>query len=305
MFHQTLIPLLRPAMPGRPAIGFCNARHIFRPQFPHFNAHCPTLDKGIHRSELAQIALAILPSVSPISPNSKRRHRELIPAKTTPAFDPAQALSTNAGAPATPIADDQMPSVCCPRALIFSQWESNMKLVGLCSIAVVLGSITSMAQASGHKVSQPAVASVIPGSMNCPVDITAKRGLGRGQMQRSLDNAQQYPGPSQALQLTLNNTSYSEIVGVRVTAYGLNASGQLTPAETASSDSSAMQKSFDLKLKVNPKSTASVELELTGFTAVSYLNVDSIRYAGGSKWQPTAQRTCQVVPDGMMLISSR
>jgi hypothetical protein len=180
-----------------------------------------------------------------------------------------------------------------------------MKLVGLCSIAVIFGSMTSIAQASGHKVSQPAVASVIPGSTSCPVDISAKRGLGPGQMQRGLDNGQQDPGPSQNLHLTLTNSSYSEIVGVHVTAYGLNAKGQLTPAETTSNHSAAMQKSFDLKFKVDAKSTASMELALTGFTAVAFLNVDSIRYAGGSTWQPTAQATCHVVPDGMMLISSR
>ena len=180
-----------------------------------------------------------------------------------------------------------------------------MKLAGLCSIAVVLASMTCVAQTSGRKVSTPAVTVVIPGSVNCPVDFSAKRGLGPGQMQRSLDNGQKDQGPSQALQLTLNNTSYSEIVGVRVTAYGLNAKGQFTPANAELNDSSAMQKSFDLNLKVSPKSTGSVKLVLNGFTAVTYLNVDSIRYAGGSKWQPTAQHTCHVVPDGAMLISSR
>lgn len=180
-----------------------------------------------------------------------------------------------------------------------------MKLAGLCSIAVVLSSMTCLAQTSGRKVSKPAVTVVIPGSVNCPVDISAKRGLGPGQMQRSLDNGQQDPGPSQALQLTLNNTSYSEIVGVRVTAYGLNAKGQLTPANAESNDSSAIEKTVDLKLKVNPKSTRSVELALNGFTAVTYLNVDSIRYAGGSTWQPSALHACHIVPDGTMLISSR
>jgi len=180
-----------------------------------------------------------------------------------------------------------------------------MKLVGLCTIAVVLGSMTSLAQASGHNASTTVVATVVPGSSNCPVDISAKRGLGAGQMQRTFDNKQQDPGPSQNLHLTFTNTSYSEIVGVRVTAYGLNAKGQITPAETASSNSSAMQKSFDLNFKVNPKSIGSVELALTGFTAVTFLNVDSIRYAGGSTWQPTAQHTCHVVPEALMMIGSR
>lgn len=180
-----------------------------------------------------------------------------------------------------------------------------MKLAGLCSIAVVLGSMTCLAQTSGRNVSKPAVTVAIPGSVNCPVDIRAKRGLGAGQMQRGLDNGQQDPGPSQNLRLTLNNSTYSEIVGVRVTAYGLNAKGKITSAETASDNSSAMQKSFDLDLKVDPRSVGSADIVLTGFTSVTLLNVDSIRYAGGSTWQPSAKRTCHVVPDATMLISSR
>ncbi|MES2222615.1 MAG: hypothetical protein V4587_16815 [Acidobacteriota bacterium] len=180
-----------------------------------------------------------------------------------------------------------------------------MKLVHLCSIAVVLGSMTSLAQTSGRTVSKPAVTVAIPGSSSCPVDIRAQKNLGGVQMQRVPDKQQQDQGPSQNLHLTLDNSTYSEIVAVRVTAYGLNAKPQVTPAQAAGSTSSAMQKSFDLNLKVNPKSTGTVELVLNGFTAVTYLNVDSIRYAGGSTWQPSAKQTCHVVPDGAMLINSR
>ncbi|HTU51345.1 MAG TPA: hypothetical protein VMF56_12160 [Acidobacteriaceae bacterium] len=179
-----------------------------------------------------------------------------------------------------------------------------MKLVGLCSIAVILGSMMSLAQSSGRDISQPAVASVVPGSANCPVDMHAQKGLS-GQFVQVPVNGQQDSGPSQNLHLTLTNPTYSEIVGVRIIAYGLNAKGQVTPAEAAVNASSAMQKSFDLNLKIDPKSIGSVDLVLNGFTAVTYLNVDSIRYAGGSTWQPTAQRTCRVVPDSTMLISSR
>ena len=177
-----------------------------------------------------------------------------------------------------------------------------MKLVGLCSIAVVLGSMTSLAQNPARNFT--AVIGVTPGSTNCPVDMRAQKGLS-GQFLQVPVNGQQDSGPSQNLHLTLTNSTYSEIVGVRVTAYGLNANGQLTPAELASSSSSAIEKTVDLNLKVDPKSIGSVELVLNGFTAVTYLNVDSIRYAGGSTWQPTAQRTCHVVPNAVMLISSR
>ena len=181
-----------------------------------------------------------------------------------------------------------------------------MKLVGLCSIAVVLGSMPLLAQSTARAIpSQPTVAVVVPGSTSCPVDIEREERSCPGQIPASLDNGQQDPGPSQNLQLKLTNSSYAEIVGVRVTAYGLNAKGQVTPANGSHRRFICDQKSFDLNLKVNPKSTGSVELVLTGFTSVTYLNVDSIQYAGGSTWQPTAQRTCHVVPDGTMLISSR
>ncbi|MGC1869646.1 MAG: hypothetical protein WA700_01700 [Acidobacteriaceae bacterium] len=180
-----------------------------------------------------------------------------------------------------------------------------MKLIGFCSIAVVLGSMTSLAQGSGRNGSQPAVASVIPGSIDCPVDMRAQLALESGQLQQVPANSQPSPGPTQNLHLTLTNPTYSEIVGVRITAYGLNAKGQVTPADASTTNSSAMQKSFDLKLKVNPKSVGSVDLVLNGFTAVTYLNVDSIRYAGGSTWQPAAQRTCHVVPNSLMLIGNR
>jgi hypothetical protein len=180
-----------------------------------------------------------------------------------------------------------------------------MKLVGLCSIALVLASMTSLAQSSARKVFQPAVAGVVPGSTNCPIDIRAQKDLGVGQLQRLPVNGKQNLGPSQNLHLTLTNSTYSQILGVRVTAYGLNSKGQVTPARTATNASSAMQTTVDLNLKVDPKSIGSADIVLTGFTSVAFLNVDSIRYAGGSTWEPSAQRTCHVVPDATMLISSR
>jgi hypothetical protein len=208
--------------------------------------------------------------------------------------------------------EESKTGVCCARALIFSWMESDMKLVGLCSIAVVLGSMTSLAQTAERKPSQPVasavpgstiVAGVVPGSINCPVDIRAKRGLGAGQIQRGLDNGQQDPGPSQNLHLTLTNSTYSEILGVRVTAYGLNSKGQFTPANLESNDSSSIQTTIELKLKVDPKAVASADIALAGFTSVTQLQIDSIRYSGGATWQPSARQTCHVVPDGLLLIS--
>lgn len=190
-------------------------------------------------------------------------------------------------------------------ALIFSWLESDMKLAGVCSFALVLGSMMLLAQSSGREVSQSVVATVVPGSTNCPIDIHAQKNLGVGQLQKLPASNDQNRGPGQTLHLTLTNSTFSQIVGVRMTAYGHNSQGQVTPARTAADDSSTIKKTLDLKLKVDPKSDASASILLTGFTAVTYINVDSIRYAGGSTWHPSALQTCHVVPDATMLISSR
>ena len=183
-----------------------------------------------------------------------------------------------------------------------------MKLAGAFTLALVLGSMTLLAQSSGRHDSQPVdmtVATVVPGSTDCPIEIRAQKNLSVGQLQKLPSSSDQNRGPSQNLHLTLTNSTFSQIVGVRITAYGLNSKGQVTPARTTADDSSAIRKTLDLKLKADPKSNASTDILLTGFTSVTYINVDSIRYAGGSTWLPSALRTCHVVPDATVLISSR
>ncbi|MHB1937693.1 MAG: hypothetical protein ACYCOR_14035 [Acidobacteriaceae bacterium] len=180
-----------------------------------------------------------------------------------------------------------------------------MKVARAISIALVLGSMTLLAQSSGRNGKQTVVATVAPGSTNCPMDIRAEKNPGVGQLQKLPAGSAPNSGPSQSLRLTLTNSTFSEIVAVRLTAYGLNSRGQLTPARTTADDSSTIHKTVDLKLKVNPKSNASADIFLAGFTSVTLINVDSIRYANGSTWTPSAAHTCHVVPDAAMLISRR
>lgn len=180
-----------------------------------------------------------------------------------------------------------------------------MKHAGAFSFALVLGSMTLLAQNSGRDSKQPAVARVVPGSINCPVDMQAQRQVGVGELQKLPLSTDQPAGPAQEIRLTLTNPTFAKIIGVQITAYGLNSKGQLSPARATADDSSAINKSFDLKIKVDPESEASVDLSLPGFTSVTLINVDSIHYAGGSTWHPSALHTCHVVPNGMMLISSR
>jgi hypothetical protein len=182
-------------------------------------------------------------------------------------------------------------------------WEPNMKPARAFSLALVLGSMTLPAQNSGHPNTQSAVARVVPGSSNCLVDMRAQWQFGRKWLQNVPSSNAQHPRSGRGIKLTLTNPTSTEIVGARITAYGVDSKPQLSPAG-ASEASPNINKSFDLKLSVDPKSETSTDLQLAGFASVTFISVDSIRYAGGSTWVRSPLRTCHVVPDAAMLISS-
>lgn len=179
-----------------------------------------------------------------------------------------------------------------------------MKHAGAFSLALILGSMTVLAQNSGRNGTQPTVARVISGSTNCPVEMRAQWQFGHKWLQKVPSSSNQPPAPGRGIKLTLTNSTFSEIVEVQVTAYGLNSKPQLSLGQ-ATSAGSAIDKTVDLKLNVGPKSEASAVLFLPGFTSVTLVNVDSIHYAGGSTWHPSALHTCHVIPDLAMLISRR
>jgi hypothetical protein len=185
-----------------------------------------------------------------------------------------------------------------------------MRHAGAISFALVLGSMTVLAQTSGRtnsqlaETAQLAVLRAMQPSGSCPVDMQAQRQISV-QSQAVTTGSSRQAGPFQELHVTFTNSTLAQMVGMRLTVYGFNAKGQLSPAQATASATSTINKTVDLKLTVGPQSQASIDLRLAGFTSVSFINVDSIHYAGGSTWHPSAAHTCRVFPNGMMLISSR
>lgn len=179
-----------------------------------------------------------------------------------------------------------------------------MKIARAFSFALVVGSMTLLAQSSGRNGRQAVVATVEPGSINCPVEIRAQWQFGRNWLQKVPSSGNQPPGLGRGIKLTLTNPALTEIVGVRVTVNGHISKSRVSPVLT-SQDQSEISKTIDLKLNVGPKSEVSTVLFLAGFTSVTLIDVDSIRYANGSTWTPSPVRTCHVVPDSVMLISRR
>lgn len=177
-----------------------------------------------------------------------------------------------------------------------------MKPIPAVSFALFLGSMTLLAQSSGRNATKSAVANVAPSSAHCPVEILAQRQTGQGEVAFT-DGRRK--GIAQKLHLTFSNPKFSEIVGVQITVHGLSSELRLSPAQTAQTDSSEMKKTFELKLRVGPQAEASTDVFLPQFTSVRSIDLDSVSYAGGSKWRSSTGHTCHIVPEGAMLISRR
>ncbi len=175
------------------------------------------------------------------------------------------------------------------------------------SLLIFLGSIASPAQSSGLSATRPTVLHMPPVSTGCPIGMRAQHLPGLGAVIATKGNppANRPAGPVQVLQLTLSNTKPKEVVGAQITVHGFTRKGRLTPARSAQTEPGEITTTINIKLTVGAKEDASTELSLRSFTAVSLIELDSVNYSDGSAWRASDLQTCHVVPDGMMLISSR
>ena len=112
-------------------------------------------------------------------------------------------------------------------------------------------------------------------------------------------------GIGQQLHIALTNSKSEEITGIKITVYGSSGKGSLLSARVADANSPEATKTFDLKLTVGAKKDASTDLWVSGLTAVTHIDLDTVTYVDGSKWRSSALETCHFRPDAMMLISSR
>jgi hypothetical protein len=64
-------------------------------------------------------------------------------------------------------------------------------------------------------------------------------------------------------------------------------------------------KTVDITLDVKGSGQASRGLSLNRFTAVTSVDVNSIKYPDGSEWQAPSIEACSVTPDLIMLVATR
>ncbi len=168
---------------------------------------------------------------------------------------------------------------------------------------LLLASATLLAQSSAASGTQSTVLRLPPASTACPVGMRAQHVTGLGAA--IAVEGKKRVGPVQEIHLTLSNSKPKDIVGAEITVHGFNGKAHMTPARTAQAEPSEITKTIRLKLTVGGKEDASTDLSLNAFSAVSLVDLDSVNYADGSTWRSSDLQTCHVVPDGMMLISSR
>lgn len=107
----------------------------------------------------------------------------------------------------------------------------------------------------------------------------------------------------QKIQLTMTNPSPKEIASAQITVYGFSEKWRAVPLADAK-DTPDLKKRANLILNVKGNNHASSDLSLSRFTAVAYVNLDSLTYADGATWKASSPGVCSVTPDSLMLVSA-
>jgi hypothetical protein len=181
-----------------------------------------------------------------------------------------------------------------------------MKRVSILPLAIVLTTTFAVGQVTYQRPLR-----IDPA--NCPVGLQVRHGAGLpvGMKAagpaidgRALNTKVQQSVQNQGINLTMSNLSLQDIVSVEITAHGFSNKGRYVPLSDAP-HTPDLAKTVDVAMDVKGNSQASRDLSLSRFTAVTSVDVNSIKYADGSEWHAPSAGACSVTPDLIMLVASR
>jgi hypothetical protein len=181
-----------------------------------------------------------------------------------------------------------------------------MKRVSILPLAMLLPTTFAIAQATYQRPLR-----IDP--VSCPVGLQVRHGAGlplgvkaadRAEGGTSINGTIQPPVQNQGVNLTMTNFSLKDIVSVEITAHGFSEKGRYDLLSQGR-QTPDLKKTVDVALDVKGNSHASRDLSLSRFTAVTSVDVNSIRYADGSQWGAPSTGACSVTPDLIMLVASR
>jgi hypothetical protein len=182
----------------------------------------------------------------------------------------------------------------------------NMKLISLLPLAAALTATVAAGQDSSTAAKNLALNLYQDTVNRCPIGLQVDHGSFFFERRTDYGSGlhQQMPlaHAVQAIHLAMTNPSAREIVEVQFTIHGYSDKGRALFLMSGAPD---LTRKITLKRDIEGKGQASSDLSLSGFTAVSSVDVDSLTYADGSMWNATASGVCSVTPKAFMLVSAR
>ena len=144
-------------------------------------------------------------------------------------------------------------------------------------------------------------------SSSCRVGLQVRHGRGLPIAVGAADLESRPGKPSaqnQGIHLTVNNPTLRDVVGLEITIHGLSERWRYVPLSDMPQKPD-FAKTLNVSLDVKGSSQASRELFLNHFTAVTSVDLNSVKYADGSEWDAPSATACSVTPDLIMLVATR
>jgi hypothetical protein len=183
-----------------------------------------------------------------------------------------------------------------------------MKSISILPLAIVLATTCAIGQDTVLLRNPQTTPSVLmqPRTLRsyCPVGLQVQHGPS---LQKRNTNYGPFASPAptvqeQRIQLTMTNPTPKEIVSAQLTVHGFSDKWRAIPLAHATSNPD-LTKTVNIVLNVKGNGHASSDLSLRRFTAVAYVDLDSLTYADGATWKATSSGACSVSPDPFMLVS--
>lgn len=178
-----------------------------------------------------------------------------------------------------------------------------MKTRLLIGSTLLLAATALAAQSPAAPQAQPSAKTVFvfPSSdASCPVSMRALHGTGQGSI--AVKNQAPPSGVSQRIHLILGNKQTAKVVSAKIDVLGY--SGKPRMAQASSDATGDLNRTIDVSFAPEENGVAA-DLVLPGFTAVSFIRLESIAYDDGSTWKVGGEQLCRVAPDPLMLVSAR
>lgn len=106
----------------------------------------------------------------------------------------------------------------------------------------------------------------------------------------------------QRLHLTLTNDKDAAIVSAQIVVRGWTSQGQIEKAAPGANSPGSAIRTVIASFTPAENNTVSAEIVANGLTAVTSVELVSVKYGDGSIWTPGNGKSCRVTPDLLMLV---